>query len=109
MQIIRHNLGLLDQFITTYSDLFEWVRPKAGAVAFLKFKGPLSSEQLGAQLAQAGISIKPAYCFTDVVTEEVDYFRVGFGEAIMPAALEALVAFVEKHKESWKINPVSRM
>ena len=85
------------------------MRPKAGAIAFIKFKGPLSSEELGTQLAQAGISIKPAYCFTDVVTEEVDYFRVGFGEAIMPRALEALIAFVEERKKSWKSRPISRM
>jgi hypothetical protein len=36
-----------------------------------------------------------------VVTEEIDYFRVGFGEEVMPSALEALVAFVERHKDAW--------
>ena len=65
-----------DQFMETYSDLFEWVRPKAGAIAFIKFKGPMSSEEFGAHLAKSGIGIKPAYCFTDVVTDDIDYFRV---------------------------------
>jgi aspartate/methionine/tyrosine aminotransferase len=119
--IIRHNFGLLEKFMERHSDLFEWVRPKAGtrncagmeyaktnlllnvgAIAFIKFKGPLSSEELGAQLAGAGISIKPAYIFSDVVTENNDYFRVGYGEEKMPKALDALEQFVEEHKQSWE-------
>jgi hypothetical protein len=53
--ITARNRALFD------SGLFEWVRPKAGAVAFIKFKGPLTSEQLGEALAAEGVSIKPAY------------------------------------------------
>jgi hypothetical protein len=45
------NLALLDEFIARYSELFEWVRPKAGAIAFIKFRGPMTSEDFGAQLA----------------------------------------------------------
>ena len=26
--------------------------------------------------SQGGIGIKPAYCFTDAVTDDIDYFRV---------------------------------
>jgi len=104
LSIIRQNKELLQDFIENkYSDWFSWNRPNAGAIAFVKFKGPWTSEQLGQHLAQAGISIKPAYCFTDNVTPQVEnYFRVGFGERRMPLALEALAAFVEDHKGSWK-------
>ena len=102
LSIIRHNLALLKRFMATYSDLFEWVPPSAGAVAFIKFKGPLSSEELGRELAACGISVKPAYCFTDVVTADNDYFRVGFGEEVMPSALGALTSFVEEHQGAWR-------
>lgn len=102
LAIIRRNLGLLDRFMERYRDLFEWSRPKAGAIAFIRFKGPLSSEEFGRLLAEAGVSIKPAYCFTDVVTEENDYFRVGYGEETMPRALDALVSFVEEHEHAWR-------
>lgn len=101
LQIIRHNLSLLDAFMEKYSDLFSWVRPKAGAIGFVKFKGPLSSQDLGEQLAKAGISIKPAYVFGEDIEGFEDYFRVGFGEKIMPKALKALGAFVEKEKQNW--------
>lgn len=102
VKIIRHNIELLDQFIQKYRDLFEWVRPKAGAVAYVKFKGPLSSDELGEQLAREGISIKPAYVFSEYGTEDSGYFRVGYGEKVMPRALEALSNFVEAHKDTWR-------
>ena len=47
------------------------------------------------------VSCACSYCFTDVVTEEVDYFRVGYGEAVMPDALAAFTRFVEQHKSAW--------
>lgn len=102
MRIIHHNLTLLDQFIEDYSDLFEWVRPTAGAVAFVKFKGPLTSEQLGQQLAESGISIKPAYVFMANTKGYEHYFRIGYGEQNMPQALSALIHFVEENKDNWR-------
>ena len=103
-EIILKNKSLLQDFIENkYKEWFEWQRPNAGAICFVKFKGPLSSEELGKLLAEVGISIKPAYCFTDKVGEEVkDYFRVGFGEKKMPLALEALGEFVDAHQETWR-------
>ncbi|MDG1859267.1 MAG: aminotransferase class I/II-fold pyridoxal phosphate-dependent enzyme [Emcibacteraceae bacterium] len=101
IDIIIHNMSLLDQFFDDFSDYFSWVRPRAGATAFVKFKGPLNTDQLGLQLAQEGISIKPAYVFSNEVSEDVDYFRIGYGEKIMPTALEALRQFVEEHKQEW--------
>ena len=88
--------------MATYADLFSWVRPNAGAICFLRFKGPMTTTELGDVLAGAGISIKPAYCFTsETITEANDYFRVGFGEENMPKALAALTEFVEANKSEW--------
>jgi len=101
LTIIKKNLQLLDTFIEKYSDLFEWVRPTASTVGFVKFKGPLTSEELGEQLAQAGVSIKPAYAFMDDVSEYKDYFRISFGESVMPRTLQALTDFVEQRKCAW--------
>jgi len=101
LTIIRRNLALLDKFFQDYGDLFEWVRPNAGAIAFVKFKGPLSSDELGDKLAKSGISIKPAYVFTGDYKNHQDYFRIGYGEAVMPRALAALIDFVEENKQAW--------
>jgi|TARA_B110000211_G_scaffold204255_1_gene237637 aspartate/methionine/tyrosine aminotransferase len=104
LQIIQKNLQLLDQFMLQYGDVFEWVRPTASAVGFIRFKGPLSSDELGELLARDGISVKPTYAFTDETTEYKDYFRIGFGEKVMPTSLQALACFVEKHKDAWRLN-----
>ena len=104
IEIIRHNKRLLQRFIEVdYPEFFEWQRPNAGAIAFVKFKGPWTSEVLGHKLAQRSISMKPAYCFAETVTPDIEsYFRVGYGETKMPKALEALRAFVDDHKDEWR-------
>jgi DNA-binding transcriptional MocR family regulator len=102
LNIIRHNLKLLDKFFDDYSELFEWVRPNAGAIAFVKFKGPLTSDELGEKLAESGISIKPAYVFMTDIKGYEDYFRIGYGELDMPKALTALIDFVEINKAAWQ-------
>ena len=103
LAIIHANLAALDAFINENADLFSWVRPNAGAIAFVRFRGPLTTAELGAALAAEGISIKPAYCFTDEepVSDANDYFRVGFGERKMPAALDALARFVDARRAEW--------
>ena len=108
MALIKHNVQLLSAFVDKHGDLFEWVKPTAGAIAFLRFKGGLSSTQLGDELATAGIGIKPAYCFTDLVTREKDFFRVGFGEEATPKAVEALAAFGKERRAGWRAR-MSRM
>ena len=102
LSIIHQNLRLLDQFFIDYADLFEWVRPNAGAIAFVRFKGPLTSDELGIQLAESGISIKPAYVFMTDVKGYEDYFRIGYGERNMPKALSALIEFVDTHRSQWQ-------
>ncbi len=54
-------------------------------------------------LAKSGISIKPAYVFTGDYTTHQEYFRIGYGEEIMPRALTALINFVEENKQAWGI------
>ena len=97
LKIIAHNLALLDQFFNDYGDLFDWIRPQAGAIGFVRCKAPLTAQELGKRLAASGISIKPAYVFTGNSDSYVDYFRIGFGEAVMPEALNALIGFVEEN------------
>ncbi|KAL3808446.1 hypothetical protein ACHAXA_003377 [Cyclostephanos tholiformis] len=109
MNIILDNKSKLINFIENkHGKWFEWRRPNAGAIAFVKFKGPWTSDVLGKHLARAGISIKPAYCFVDDTTvaptsEEVSkYFRIGYGEKEIASALEALGEFVRAHESSWQ-------
>ena len=100
--IIKRNLEIVERFLQANCDLFSYVRPVAGCVLWVEFKGPLTSTELGAALAEAGISMKPSYCFTPDPDDGVDqYFRIGFGEEKVPAAIEALARFVEAKRDEW--------
>ena len=91
MAIIRRNLNLLAAFVERHRLPQGPLDPR-----------PLTSSEFGQLLADdGGIGIKPAYCFVDVVTPAVDYFRVGFGEENFPRSLDALAHFVEQHKRAW--------
>lgn len=102
LKIIRENVALLEQFINNYDDLFDWVKPVAGAICYIRFKGPLTSAELGEALSTAGIGIKPAWVFSEPGTPDSGYFRAGYGESIMLKALEELEEFVEAHKDKWR-------
>ena len=120
MGIILENKGKLVDFIEgEFREWFEWSRPNAGAIAFVKFKGPWTSEVLGKHLAEeAGISIKPAYCFADDTTAAggggggcggvENYFRIGYGEKKIAPALEALREFVVAHEAAWRRAPLTQ-
>ena len=98
--IVRRNLAIVERFLGENRDLFSYVKPTAGCVLFVEFKGPLTSTQLGDALAADGISIKPSYCFTDDASVD-QYFRIGFGEEKVPAAIEALARFVAAKRDEW--------
>ncbi|KAL7576947.1 hypothetical protein ACA910_006704 [Epithemia clementina (nom. ined.)] len=110
LKIVRSNWILLQTVIEQeYPEWLAWIPPTAGAIAFVQFKGPFTSHELGRQLAERGISIKPAFCFSNTLTPELaQYFRVGYGESIMPQALQKLVDFIKEHKDQWKATMEAR-
>lgn len=100
MKIIHENIALLDEYFADNSDLFEWVRPKAGGTGFVKFKGPISANSLADMLLDEEILIFPPYIF-DCEESLSQYFRVGFSRTTMPAALKAFKAFIETKRVEW--------
>jgi len=100
MQIIRHNLGLLDQYFAANADLFEWVRPKAGGTGFVKFKGPLTANELADRLLERGILVFPPSIF-DCEQALGQYFRIGFSRTTMPAALQEFKLFIDEQRVVW--------
>lgn len=100
MAIIHHNLQLLDQYFADNADLFDWVRPQAGGTGFVKFKGPVTANQLAEELLKHEILVFPSAIF-DCDVEYGQYFRVGFSRTTMPAALEAFKTFIENHRTHW--------
>jgi aspartate/methionine/tyrosine aminotransferase len=90
LNLIRRNLELLDAFFVEFADRFTWVRPRAGPIAFPRFNGDVDSfcQDL---VTEAGVLLLPGSLFEDME----NHFRLGFGRANMPEALERLQEFLK--------------
>jgi aspartate/methionine/tyrosine aminotransferase len=85
-KILQTNYPVLAEWIENHGDLFSLVEPKAGAIAYFRYKLPINSTQLVEKLLQEkSVLIVPGDHFG------MDHFlRVGFGEppSYLTAALE---------------------
>jgi aspartate/methionine/tyrosine aminotransferase len=94
--IIATNLLLLDRFFACHDRYFEWVRPRAGSVAFPRLRSTANGEidRFCAELVQAeGVLLLPGSQFSHTG----NHFRIGFGRRDMPQALERLERFALLH------------
>jgi len=91
LKIIQKNLNLLDSFFTKYQKLFQWVKPKAGSIAFPRYIGNGSIDKFCMDLLKSkGVLLMPSsiYEYGD------KNFRIGFGRENMPKALFKLEEFI---------------
>ena len=90
---IKRNLALLDKFFEKYSSRFEWVKPKAGTIAFPKIKGDFNSLDFCQKIVkEANIMLLPS----TVYDYDDKHFRLGFGRENMPEALQKLEEYLDK-------------
>ncbi len=90
---IERNLALLDTFFEKYKNLFSWVKPKTGAIAFPKIEGDLDSFDFCQRVVQeAGIMLLPSTAYD----YDNKHFRIGFGRENMPEALNKFEEYLNK-------------
>ena len=88
--IIQSNLELLDRFFAEQEGRLEWVRPKAGPIAFPRLLAGSAEGFCLDLIENAGVLLLPSTKF-----EYGDsHFRIGFGRADMPACLGVLSDFL---------------
>lgn len=89
LNILRTNYGILSEWVEG-EPLIDWVPPRAGTVAFLRHKLPISSEELCKRLMEEkDVLLVPGSCF------DMDGFlRIGFGNNT-EVLLEGLFRFKE--------------
>jgi aspartate/methionine/tyrosine aminotransferase len=88
--IIGKNLPLLDRFFAEWGEAFEWIRPRAGSVAFPRLRASLPVERFTAELLEReGVLLAPGSVFQ----HPGNHFRIGFGRRNLPEALERLARF----------------
>jgi aspartate/methionine/tyrosine aminotransferase len=85
-ELVVSNLALLDEFLDRRSELFEWVRPRAGPIGFPRVAGEFDVQAWCEDTAgRAGVLLLPG-----VVYEQPRHVRFGFGRANLPRALARL-------------------
>lgn len=89
------NQAELEAFVAAHPDLFAWERPAATTVSVARIAAPLLERNggdaeavLGHWRDRAGVVVAPGPAFGCAP----DRFRLGFGRADLPEALEALAA-----------------
>ncbi len=85
--IIAANLPLVDALIAEHAEKLEWVRPAAGSIGFPRYRGAEGIDAFNERLVEEqGVLLLPGrvYGYGD------GHFRIGFGRANLPEAVERL-------------------
>lgn len=84
VRIIEDNLKIAEEFFNRYPDLFEFHRPMAGPVAFVKMNITAPVEVFcEALIGEKGVLLLPS----DIYYYQGQYFRMGFGRKNFPESL----------------------
>lgn len=90
--IIQANLSVMDDFFQRHAELFSWVRPQAGSMAFPRYLGGDVDTFCDGLVKQAGVLLLPGSVYDDAR----NHFRLGLGRKNLPRAVERLNEFLEK-------------
>ena len=91
LEIITANLELLDGFFAKHANLFSWVKPWAGAIAFPRKVGGQVDGFVERLVHDASVLLLPGSVFDG----QNDHFRIGFGRRSFPEALNQLDRFLK--------------
>jgi aspartate/methionine/tyrosine aminotransferase len=85
--IIAANLPLVDALMAEHPDVLDWVRPAAGSIGFPRYRGAEGIDAFNERLvAEQGVLLLPGR----VYGYGGGRFRIGFGRANLPEAMERL-------------------
>lgn len=90
--IIQDNLAVMDDFFTRHPDLFSWVRPRAGSMAFPRYLGGNVEKFCDELVTIAGVLLLPGSIYDD----SRNHFRLGLGRKNLPQAVERLEGFLSQ-------------
>ncbi|MSP60085.1 MAG: aminotransferase class I/II-fold pyridoxal phosphate-dependent enzyme, partial [Myxococcales bacterium] len=85
LAIVQNNLASAADFFAARPDLFRWIPPCAGPVAFPEWRGPLPLSVLCERALAAGVLLVPGDLFA-----WPGHLRIGLGRRALPEALSAL-------------------
>jgi aspartate/methionine/tyrosine aminotransferase len=92
LEIVHKNLPLLDTFIQRHSALFEWVKPDASPIGFVRFKPERDVLNFCEQVVRdSGVLLLPG-----TVYDQPRHIRFGYGRKNMPEALAQLDSYLNE-------------
>jgi aspartate/methionine/tyrosine aminotransferase len=90
--IIKENLAVMDDFFARHADLFTWIRPKAGSMAFPRLRKGDVEEFCDRLVKEAGVLLLPGSMYDD----SRNHFRLGLGRKNLPQAVQRLEMYLSK-------------
>ncbi|MCJ7433455.1 MAG: aminotransferase class I/II-fold pyridoxal phosphate-dependent enzyme [Anaerolineales bacterium] len=94
LEIIKHNLTVVDTLFTRYSDLFSWIRPQAGSMGFPRLLNGDIESFCDRLVKDAGVLLLPGTMYDDTQ----NHFRLGLGRKNLPQAVERLEEYLSRKK-----------
>ena len=90
--IIKSNLHIMDDFFAQQVDLFSWVRPRAGSMAFPRYLAGDVESFCDKVVREAGVLLLPGSAYDD----SSNHFRLGLGRKDLPQAVDRLEEYLYK-------------
>lgn len=89
-EIIRANLETAREFFLRHQELFSWLEPAGGSIAFPRYHAPIPLDRFCQELLEAQSALIVPGDLFDIP----DHFRIGLGRADFPAGLQQVDAFI---------------
>ena len=92
LDIIKNNLNIMDEFFSRHTDLFSWVRPRAGSMAFPRYLAGDAESFCDKVVREAGVLLLPGSVYDDTD----NHFRLGLGRKNLAQAVNRLEGYLCK-------------
>ena len=92
LNIIKQNLAVIDDLFTRRANMFRWIRPQAGSMAFPRYLDGNVESFCDQLVKEVGVLLLPGSVYDD----SRDHFRLGLGRKNLPQAVERLEQFLIK-------------
>jgi aspartate/methionine/tyrosine aminotransferase len=94
LDIIQNNLTVIDDLFARHTDLFSWVRPKAGSMGFPRLLKGDVEDFCDDLVRKAGVLLLPGSMYDN----SRNHFRLGLGRKNLPQAVEKLEEYLSTNK-----------
>lgn len=98
--LVRRNAELVGNFLAGYPELFDFHEPDGGCVCFTRYNGADGVESFTRELVEeSGVLLLPSSVYRSEIAEvPQNYFRIGLGRKLVPAALDAMGAWLQENR-----------